>query len=85
MPRAVRRPSAGLSAELERISRDLSLLTERVRHVEGIKDALDAYSAGMPKRRGRPPGSKNTRPRAASKNGRRRRGRPRKTAVTTTA
>ena len=69
--RRVAPKSQALSVRIERLSKELAALGEQVRQAEGLKLAIDAvYAANgaSPKRRGRPPGSKNK-----ASNGRRRR------------
>ncbi len=86
MPRGVRRVTGELTGELERISKELANLIDRVRQVEGVKNAIDAY-VSKNGRTAKKPGPK-PRLKLVPKNGRRkRRGRPRKkaTAAATTS
>ena len=78
---------ASLSARIAQLSRELAALSEEVKRTEGLQAAVAQYMSGasaMPRRRGRPPGSRN-RPKtaAAAATGVRRRGRPRKNAAAT--
>jgi hypothetical protein len=62
-----------LSARINKLSGELASRSAEVAQVEGIQRAIQPFIAPAPKRRGRPPGSKNK-----PKNVRRKRGRPRK-------
>ena len=78
------RTSAGatISQRIAQLSKELAALSEEVKRSEGLQAAVAQYMAGSttataPRRRGRPPGSKNRPKTAAGATGtRRRRGRP---------
>ena len=84
---------AALSTRIQQLSKELAALSEEVKRTEGLQAAVAQYMASAsegtasaaPRRRGRPPGSKNRPKTAAASTTRRRRGRPRKAASTSTA
>jgi len=85
--------SASVSGRIAQLSKELAALSEEVKRSEGLQAAVAQYMAGAstgaaaaaPRRRGRPPGSKNRSKTGGAATTTRRRGRPRKTSVATAA